>query len=133
VPGTGTTTAGGGSDVNCLFQQDPGVVFRFQLCRAVRERLVNTSAGRTHQLPGDGLLVLGQLSDFAVGEAERGLLAGVREPHRFQLIKGGGAGDGGDGLVYSGGDGGFIRGVRNGGARQSFSHLLFLATSRGCR
>ena len=47
--------------------------------------------------------------------------------------EGGRTGNGGDGLVYSGVQGGFIRGVRSSGARQSFSHLLFLATSRGCR
>jgi hypothetical protein len=34
----------------------------------------------------------------------------VGKPHRLQLVKGGRAGDGGDGLVYSGSDGGFIRG-----------------------
>jgi hypothetical protein len=118
---------------NRLFQQDPGVVFGFQLCRAVRERLVYPPAGGAHELSGDGLLVLGKLADFTVGEAERRLLPGVREPHRLQLVKGGRAGDGGDGLVYSGSNGGFIRRVRDGGARQSFSHLLFLATSRGCR
>ena len=110
--------------------QDPRVVLGFELGGAVRERLVDASAGGAHEFAGGGLLVLGQSADLTVGEAQRGLFAGVREPHGLEFIKGGGGGNGGDGLVYGGGNGGFIQGIRDGGARQSFSHLLFLATSR---
>ncbi len=125
------TTARRGSDVHALFQQDPGVVFGFQLGGAVRERLVDPAPGRAHQLAGHGFLVFRQSADLPVGQAERGLLTRMGQPHRLEFVKGASAGNGGDGLVYSGSDGGFIRRVRDGGARQSFSHLLFLATSRG--
>ena len=74
VPGAGTTTAGRGGDVHGLFEEDPGVVFGFQLRGTVRERLVDPAAGRAHQLPGERLLVLGEPADFTVGQAERGLL-----------------------------------------------------------
>ena len=87
-------------------------------------------AGGAHELAGGGLLVLGQRADLTVGEAQRGLLARVGEAHGLEFIEGRGGGDGGNGLVYGGGNGGFIQRVRDGGARQSFSHLLFLATSR---
>ena len=83
-----------------------------------------------HELAGGGLLVLRQPADFTVGEAQRGLLTGVREAHGLEFVERGGGGNGGNGLVYGGGDGGFIQGIRDAGARQSFSHLLFLATSR---
>ncbi len=127
---TGTAAARGGSDVHGLLDEDPCVVFGFQLGGAVRERLVDASAGGAHELAGGGLLVLRQAADFTVGEAQRRLLPGVREPHGLEFIEGGGGGNGGDGLVYGGSNGGFIQRVRDGGARQSFSHLLFLATSR---
>jgi hypothetical protein len=130
VAGSGPTTARGCRDVNGLLDQDAGVVLGFELSGAVRERLVNTSARRTHQLSGGGLLVLGQASDPTVGQAERRLLTGVGQADCLQFIERGRAGNGGDGLVHGGVDGGFIQRVRDGGARQSFSHLLFLATSR---
>ena len=87
VAGTGTTAARGGRDVHRLLDQDAGVVFRFELGRAVRERLVDASAGGAHELSGRGLLVLGQRADFTVGQAERGFLPGVGEPHGLELIE----------------------------------------------
>ena len=130
---TGPTAARGRRDVDGLLDQDARVVLGFELDGAVRERLVDASAGGAHELAGGGLLVLRQPADFAVGEAQRGFLTGVREAHGLEFIERGGGGNGGNGLVYGGGDGGFIQGIRDAGARQSFSHLLFLATSRGCR
>ena len=81
-------------------------------------------------LPAAAFWSLGRRADLTVGEAQGGLLAGVREAHGLEFIEGRGGGDGGNGLVYGGGNGGFIQRIRDGGARQSFSHLLFLATSR---
>ena len=81
-------------------------------------------------LPAAAFWSLGSAADLTVGEAQRGLLAGVGEAHGLEFIEGRGGGDGGNGLVYGGGNGGFIQRIRDGGARQSFSHLLFLATSR---
>ncbi|MDQ0732652.1 hypothetical protein QFZ57_003446 [Arthrobacter sp. B1I2] len=133
MAGTGAATARGGGDVNGFLDQDPGVVLGFQHRGPVGERLVDPAAGGAHQLSGERFLVLGQPANFTVGKAQRRLLTAVGKPHRLQLVQGGRTGDGGDGLIYSGVDGGLIRGVRDGGARQSFSHLLFLATSRGCR
>ena len=130
VAGAGLTAAGSGGDVHGLLDQDPRVVLGFELGGTVRERLVDASAGGAHELSGGGLLVLGQPADLTVGKAQRGLFAGVRQAHGLEFIERGGGGYGGNGLVYGGGNGGFIQRVRDGGARQSFSHLLFLATSR---
>src|SRR6478735_7842902 len=63
-----------GGDVNGFLDEDPGIVFGFEHCGPVGERLVDPAAGSTHQLSGERLLVLGQAADLAVGKAERGLL-----------------------------------------------------------
>ena len=117
-------------DVHGLFDEDPRVVLGFELGRAVRERLVDASPRGAHEFAGGGLLVFGERADLTVGEAQRGLFAGVREAHGLEFIEGRGGGDGGNCMVYGSGNGGFIQRIRDGGARQSFSHLLFLATSR---
>lgn len=127
---TGTTAARSCRDIDGLLNEDACVVLSFELGGTVRERLVDASAGSTHELSGGGLLILRQAADFAVGKAQRRLLTRMCQPHGLEFVKGGGSGNGGNGVVYSGSNGGFIQRIRDGSARQSFSHLLFLATSR---
>ena len=81
-------------------------------------------------LPAAAFWSLGSAPISRLARLSADFSPGVREAHGLEFIEGRGGGDGGNGLVYGGGNGGFIQRVRDGGARQSFSHLLFLATSR---
>ncbi|MNI91004.1 hypothetical protein D3C73_1486090 [compost metagenome] len=75
-------------------------------------------------------MLLGEATDFTVGQAQGRLLTGVGEADSLEFIKGGSSRNSGNGVLDGGGDGGFIQRIRDGSAWQSVSHLLFLATSR---
>lgn len=130
VAGTGTATTRRGSDIHGFLDEDAGVVLCFQHLGTGCERLVDPSAGGTHELARSSLVLLGQAADFAVGEAQRRLLAGVGEADSLEFFEGGSCCDGSERVLDGGGDGGFIQRIRAGSAWQSVSHLLFLATSR---
>ena len=78
---------------------------------ADREGLVHASAGGAHELAGGGLLVLGEVPDPGVGQAQRGLLAGVGQAGGLELVQRGGGLDGGERGVDGGVDGRLVERV----------------------
>ena len=64
-------------------------------------------------LAGGGLLLLGQLADLSVGQAQRGLLAGVRQAHGLEFIEVGGGLESHHRLLDGGGDRRFIERARH--------------------
>jgi hypothetical protein len=94
MAGACATAARSGGDVYCLFHQNAGVILRFEDLVAGCERLVDATPGGAQQLAGGRFVFLRQAADFAVGKAERRLLAGGREADGLEFFEGGCAGNG---------------------------------------
>ena len=108
MPGTGTTAARSRGDIHGFLDQDLRFPLGLQLRGAGSQRLVDASAGRANDLAGGGFVFFGQLADFSVGQAQRGLLADMGETGRLEFVQVGGGLESHHRLLDGGGDRRFI-------------------------
>ena len=102
VPGAGGHPVGRQRDVDGLLDQHPLLVLGLEHRLPLAERLVDRAAGLADPLAGLLAGLRRQRADLAVGQRQRGAVAGVVDPHLLELGEVGGGRDRSQGGVAGG-------------------------------
>ncbi len=104
MPGAGGHPVGREGDVDGLVEEHPRVVLGLEHRLPLGDGLVHRTAGLAHALARLLARLRGQGADLAVGERQRGAVAGVVDPRLLERVEVGGGGDGGQGRFARGVD-----------------------------